>query len=116
MLVITFVTTANSASSLLLQTWHLSLTRSTVTMSAPHPNLIVEELAQRRTRLECILEAHSVVLRKEPANLVSEAYERMQEGFAQPGDHWFPKDAAEKDKNVKRMEEICATTSTSIEA
>jgi hypothetical protein len=39
----------------------------------------------------------------------------MQEGFAQPGDNWFPKDAAKKDKNVKLMEEICATTLTSIE-
>ena len=41
------------------------------------------------------------------------AYERSQEGFAKPGDRWIPKDAAEKAKNVKLMEEICATTPTS---
>jgi hypothetical protein len=83
-------------------------------MSPPHPNPIVEELAQRRTRLECLLEAQSVELRKDPAKLC-EAYERSQEGFAKPGDRWIPKDAAEKAKNVKLMEEICATTPTSFE-
>ena len=55
------------------------------------------------------------MIRKEPGGYQA-VYERNLYGFAtKPGDHWVPVDAADKEKNVKKMEEICARTPTSIE-
>jgi hypothetical protein len=83
-------------------------------MTSPSPNSLVEEFAQRKFRLESILEEQSAELRKEPEKYFA-AYNSAQVGFAQPGDRWIPRDAAEKENNVKLMEEICAMTPTSIE-
>lgn len=83
-------------------------------MTSPNPDPVVEELAQRKFRLESFLEAHSAELRKDSTN-VSESYERMQQGFAQPGDQWIPSDAAEKEQNVRLMEEMCTKPPTSID-
>jgi hypothetical protein len=77
---------------------------------SPHPDPIVEEFAQRRFKWETLLEEQSAVIRKEPGGYQA-AYERNLHGFAtQPGDQWVPVDAADKDKNIKRMEEMCAVT------
>jgi hypothetical protein len=83
-------------------------------MDSPHSNPVVEELTQKKFRLECLLESQSAELRKDPTKFL-ESYTRMQDGFAQPGDRWIPQDAAEKEKNVKLMEEICAQTPASLD-
>jgi hypothetical protein len=84
-------------------------------MTQPDP--IVEELAQRRFKLESLLEEQSAVpvIREEPGGYQA-VYERNTHGYAtKPGDHWIPVDAADKDKNRKRMEKICAETPTCID-
>jgi len=84
-------------------------------MSSPHPNPVVERLAQRRFELESLLEAQSAVIRKEPGGYQA-AYERNQDGFAkQPGDRWIPADDVDKEKMIKKMEEMRAKTPTSID-
>ena len=80
-----------------------------------HPDPIVEELAQQRFKLEFLLEEQSVVIRKEPGGYQA-VYERNLHGYAtKPGDQWIPVDAADEDKNRKRMEEMCARTPTCID-
>jgi hypothetical protein len=82
---------------------------------SPHPDPIVEEFAQRRFKLETLTEEHSAVIRKEPRGYQA-VHDRNLDGFAtKPGDHWLPVDAADKEKNVKRMEEMCAVTPKSID-
>jgi hypothetical protein len=84
-------------------------------MSPPHPSPVVERLAQRRFRLESLLEEQSAVIRKEPGGYQG-AYERNLYGFAtKPGDQWIPVDASQKAKNIKKMEEICAKVPSSID-
>jgi hypothetical protein len=42
--------------------------------------------------------------------------ERNLYGFAtKPGDQWIPVDASQKEKNIKKMEEICAKVPSSID-
>jgi hypothetical protein len=78
---------------------------------SPHLDPIVETFVQRRFKLESLLEEQSAVIRKEPG--YQEVYERNTHDFAtKPGDYWAPVDAADKDKKVKEMEEMCAKIPT----
>jgi hypothetical protein len=77
-----------------------------MTSTSPNPHPLVEEFARRKFRLESILEAQSVELRKDPEKYFV-AHERNQHGFAHPGDRWMPQDATEKENNVRLMEEMC---------
>jgi len=80
-----------------------------------YSDTIIEELAQRRFMLESLLEEQSAVIRKEPGGYQA-VYKRNLHGYAtKPGDQWIPVDAADKDKNRKRMEEMCARTPTCID-
>jgi hypothetical protein len=82
---------------------------------SPHPDPIVEEVAQRRFKLESLLEEQSTVIRRQPGGFQKE-YERNSHGFAsKPGDQWVPVDAADKERLTKVMEEMCAKVPTCID-
>jgi len=55
------------------------------------------------------------VIRKEPSRYQA-VYDCNLYGYAtKPGDQWIPVDAADKNKNQKRMEKICAMAPTCID-
>jgi hypothetical protein len=84
------------------------------TFPQTHPSPVVEKLAQRWFRLESLMEEQSAVIRKEPGGYQA-AYERNLYDVVKPRDRWIPADAAEKERNIKKMEEICAKVPSSID-
>jgi len=76
---------------------------------------IVEELAQKKTKYENIFEAQAAELRKDP-DRCEESYDRVLKltGIGSPDQ---PKvvTAAEKERNMKAMEEICCMYPTSFD-
>ena len=86
-----------------------------ITMAPPHSNPVVEQLAQRKFRLESLFEEQASVIRQQPGGYQA-VYERNLHGFAtKPADRWIPADAAEMEKNTKMMQAICDKTPTSID-
>jgi hypothetical protein len=78
--------------------------------------LAIEELAQRRTKCVKIFEEQAEILRTDPEGL-RKAHERISnsEDMIKPGQRWVPEDEAERERNMRRFEEICQMHPTSFD-